>query len=169
MVVQLIFSIVCVVSKILHYFFSISTRAQTIYTLKSTKIHIKNTFKTCPYMFPSYFKTIIWGPVDSTLSSYQVEIRWYTFVIELCGLRPYVITVCNITVSIRDIEFDLYIEAPLLYKYCIVGGFIVECNLSIALRNQSFSEFGLYELFVCFGMNNSWGFSKHYRYVLCSV
>ena len=33
------------------------------------------------------------GLVDSTLSSYQVEICWYTFVRELCGLWPYVITI----------------------------------------------------------------------------
>jgi hypothetical protein len=39
------------------------------------------------------FKTIFRGLVDSTLSSYQVEICRDTFVIELCGLRPYVITI----------------------------------------------------------------------------
>jgi hypothetical protein len=39
-------------------------------------------------MFRSNFKTIFRGLVDSTLSSYQVEICWYKFVIELCGLRP---------------------------------------------------------------------------------
>jgi hypothetical protein len=34
-------------------------------------------------------------------------------------MRPYVITICNITVFIRDIEFDCYIEAPLWeVKYC---------------------------------------------------
>jgi len=51
--------------------------------------------------------------VDSTLSSYQAEICCYTFVIELCGLRPYVITICNITFPIGDIEFDWCIKSPL--------------------------------------------------------
>ena len=31
--------------------------------------------------------------MDSTLSGYQAEICRYTFVIELCGLQPYVITI----------------------------------------------------------------------------
>jgi len=79
--------------------------------------------------------------VDSTLSSYQAEICWYTFVMELYGLRPYVITICNITVSIRDIEFDWYIKAPLrevnilciikigLTLLCMCLVFLTEWNL----------------------------------------
>jgi hypothetical protein len=43
--------------------------------------------------FGPIFKTIFRGPVESILSSYQAEICWYTFVIELCVMRPYVITV----------------------------------------------------------------------------
>jgi hypothetical protein len=35
------------------------------------------------------FKTTFRGLVDSTLSSYQVEICWCTFVTELCGMRLY--------------------------------------------------------------------------------
>jgi hypothetical protein len=38
-----------------NYFFNIPNHAPTIYTLKSTKIRIKNNFKTCPYMFRSNF------------------------------------------------------------------------------------------------------------------
>jgi hypothetical protein len=43
-----------------NYFFNIPTNAHNIYTLKSTKIHIK-TLNTCPYMFWSLFKTILRG------------------------------------------------------------------------------------------------------------
>ena len=42
--------------------------------------------------------------MDSILSSYQVEICWYTFDIELYGLRPYVMTVrlCMCLVFLTD-------------------------------------------------------------------
>jgi hypothetical protein len=47
----------------------------TLYTfLKSIKIRIKNTYKLAPTCFDPIFKTILRGPVDSTLSSYQGEI-----------------------------------------------------------------------------------------------
>jgi hypothetical protein len=44
-------------------------------------------------MFRSIFKTLFRGLVNSTLCSYQVEIGWFTLVIDLCSMRPYVITV----------------------------------------------------------------------------
>jgi len=42
-----------------------------------------NKSSNAPTCFGTIFKTIFRGPVDSTLSSYQVEICWYTFVIDL--------------------------------------------------------------------------------------
>ena len=49
--------------------FNIPTNAHNIYTLKSTKIHIK-TLNTCRYMFRSLFKTILRGLGDCTVPSY---------------------------------------------------------------------------------------------------
>jgi len=55
-----------------HHFFNIPTHAPIIYTLKSTKFILKQlkTFKICPYMFRSIFKTIFRGLVDSALCGY---------------------------------------------------------------------------------------------------
>jgi len=47
------------------YFFNIPTHAHNIYTLKNTKIHIKNTLKLGPTCFILIFKTIFRGLVDS--------------------------------------------------------------------------------------------------------
>ena len=54
---------------------------------------VGNNKKVAPTCFGPIFKTIFRGLVDSTLWSYQVEISWYMFVIDLCSLRPYVITI----------------------------------------------------------------------------
>jgi len=54
---------------------------------------LKNTLKTCPYMFRSTFTTVFRGPKSSTVCHYQVEFRGCTFVMFLYGMRPYVITV----------------------------------------------------------------------------
>jgi hypothetical protein len=94
----------------LKYFFNIPTHAHTTYTLKSTKIHIKKPQKLAPTCFGPIFKTIFRGPVDSTLSSYQVDICWYTFVIELCGLRPYVITIHLYMCLVFLTEWNLVME-----------------------------------------------------------
>ena len=50
------------------------------------------------------------GPLDSIMSSYQVEICWYTFVIELCGLRPYVITIRLNMCLVFPTEWKLIVE-----------------------------------------------------------
>jgi hypothetical protein len=52
------------------YLFNILTHAHTIYILKCSKIHIKNTSKLAPTCFSLIFKTIFRGLVNSTLPSY---------------------------------------------------------------------------------------------------
>ena len=81
-----------------------------IHFLKSIKIYIKNTYKLAPTCFDPIFKTIFRGPVDSTLSRYQVEICWWTLVIELCGVRPYVITIRLYMCLVFLTEWNLVME-----------------------------------------------------------
>jgi hypothetical protein len=44
-------------------------------------------------MFRSLYMTILRGLAISTLCSHQIGFRWCTFVVCLCSMRPYVITV----------------------------------------------------------------------------
>jgi len=60
-----------------NYFFNIPTNAHSIYTLKSTKIHIKNTLTLAPTCFDLFLKTILKGACRLYFAKL---LRWYLLI-----------------------------------------------------------------------------------------
>jgi len=55
-------------------------------------------------------------------------------------------------------------------QYCAVKVLIVECNISVKLKNRSFPDTCLYEFFflVLMRRTQSWSSTEYFKHILCS-